>query len=104
MAFCPNCGANLAKDDARHIGPFEFDPRGPVLYEGARLHVAPTLHILLGSLVSAYPRAVGSPALCERLDVGPNELLVHVHRLRKVIPNGKDHIVNLHGFGYKLVV
>lgn len=104
MAFCPNCGADFAKDEARHIGPIQFDPRGPVLYEGTRLHVAPTLHILLGSLVSAYPRAVGSPALCERLDVEPKDLLVHVCRLRKVIPNGKAHIANMHGFGYKLVV
>ena len=104
MAFCPKCGADLTRDEVRELGPFLFDPRGPVLYNGERLHISPTLHILLGSLVYAYPRIVREETLCERLDGHSALLRVHITRLRRIVPNGKRHIVNEHSTGYRLVL
>lgn len=89
------------------VGELSYDPATrEFLLAGETLEVTPREHELLAALIEAQGRPVSRERL-ERLVFGngdrveSNAIEVHVHKLRKLI--GRDRIVTVRGFGYKLV-
>lgn len=88
-ALCPHCGYDLEPDRAIARDGIEFDPRGGVHWRGKPVHLSPSCHAILGTLLKAAGRVVSLDVLAERTgyegDNPSNIVRVQIHRIRQAM-------------------
>jgi DNA-binding response OmpR family regulator len=89
-----------------HVGDLSFDAVLRRFFIGDEpIDLAPKEYQLLAAMIQSGERPVSRERLTQQLyGIGDgaesNTLEVHIHGLRKVL--GKDRIVTIRGFGYRL--
>lgn len=83
--FCPNCGADIRKDQPVSIGDFAMAGDGyPLLYRGQPVHLTRCEASIVWSILKAHPAHVRGSTLLMRCDSEgePNMVRVLVRRIR----------------------
>jgi DNA-binding response OmpR family regulator len=84
--FCPHCGYDLQLDAAILINDFSMmSSNAPLYWRGERISLTDSERILCYTLMRAYPSAVKSATLLDRIDseATANVIDVFICRIRK---------------------
>lgn len=98
-----------ARKPSLRCGPLEFDPHVRIFQLGGEpLHLSPREHALLFALIQKTGQVVTKQGLFDQVfgkddDTSIKTIEVVVWRLRKRLAATAVHIVNMRGFGYRLV-
>lgn len=68
VKFCPHCGHDLEALEPIESGPFNYDPKGDLRFNGTVIRLTPSEHVLVGTLIAASPNVVPKRTIAERID------------------------------------
>jgi len=104
VCICPDCGSDLRRFEPLDYGNIAIDRRGNLLFEGHRLSLPKSQHLIVVALVKAKGRGLTRSILADVIggEIYDQTVSKYIERVRssfRTIVPGFDQIRAIRGFG-----